>query len=470
MTNNHRIVRPAVIGLVALMVVCATFAFVLATSDSEATFAQWNKGDKFALKGERNLGLDLDLTYGMLKFGDGDSYIRNATLSGASVSGYTGTVALFEVTDVTADEYVLTVTVVSNLTLAAKLSMNCDLVQPGSYIDSWSYMFSTNPDNLLNLSQAPTFEGTYGFDTQLAAASNSTYTVHMEKSTMALKSIAVEMTSYAKGYFNMDNYANTTDYWDGDNYIDLMNITSYDSFKSNISMDLSMSGSLDFEPYITMLKDGPEQNDLWEQTSFMNGTFNWKGVVDMTNLPANITDAMFNEKMAEYGITGFPIDLAKIYNPDSSGMAINNGTLEIEAQEVNPEFSCLGFKTVDDPVYGSIEVTRYGFRNASQENYLELWYYPQKGYLVGIEGHTPPTYNDMVITYDMKSVGVADAQEDVDAIIDQVSHGMTYDQLTQTVTPDSGSSGISQMLLVALGAVAVAVVGVIAFVLLRKKQ
>lgn len=59
MTINNRTARPAVIGLVALMVVCATFTILFVTSDSEASFASWNKGDKFALKGERNLGLNL---------------------------------------------------------------------------------------------------------------------------------------------------------------------------------------------------------------------------------------------------------------------------------------------------------------------------------------------------------------------------------------------------------------------------
>jgi hypothetical protein len=468
MTIINRTARPAVIGLVALMVVCATFTIVFVTSDSEATFASWNEGDKFALKGERDLGLNLETTNGMLVFADETSWLRNASLNDARMSGYTGTVTIFEVTDVTSDEYVLEATVASNISLAATLSLDGKLISTGLYITDWDDGYSHNPDNIMNISEATSVDGTFGFDTKIAAASNGTYVIHLEKSTMAIKSIDMEMTAYARGYLNVDNYANTTSDYDYANDIDTVNITSYDSFDSPISMDLSMSGSLDFEPYLTVLKDNPAKGDFWEQTSYVNGSFSWAGIFDMAGLPSNITDMFFDEDLAESGITGFPIDLAKIYNPSGSGIPVDNGTLEIEAMEVNPEFSCLGDATIDDPVYGTIDITKFGFRNASLDNYLQLWYYPEKGYIVGMEFHTPPAIYGLSLTFDMKSIPVGDAQQVADTIIDQVSEEQTYEEVAQTIS--SGEGGIPQMLLIALGVVAVAVVGVVGFFLLRKKK
>lgn len=468
MTINNRTARPAVIGLVALMVVCATFTILFVTSDSEASFASWNKGDKFALKGERDLGLNLETTNGMLVFADETSWLRDAKLNDARMSGYTGTVAIFEVTEVTSDEYVVTMTVASNISLAATLSLDGKLVQPGLYITDWDEGYSENPDNILNISEATTADGTFGFDTKIAAASNSTYVIHLEKSTMAMKSIDMEMTAYARGYVNMDNYANTTYDYDWMNDIDTINITSYDSFESPVTLDLSMSGSLDFEPYLPVIKDNPSTGDLWEQTCYLNGSFSWTGVFNVAGLPSNITDMIFSENLAKSGITGFPVDLAKIYNPGGSGIPVDNGTLEIDSVPVNPEFSCLGQATIDDPVYGTIDINKFGFRNASLENYLQLWYYPEKGYLAGIEFHTPPAMYEISMTFDMKSIPVGDAQQVADTIIGQVTEEQTYDQVSQTLS--SGEGGIPQMLLIALGVVAVAVVCVAGFLLLRKKK
>lgn len=468
MTIINRTARPVMIGLMALMVVCATFTIMFVTSDSEASFAAWNEGDKFALKGERNLGLNLETTNGMLVFADETSWLRNANLNDARMIGYTGTVAIFEVTDVTSNEYVVTMTVASNISLAATLSLEGQLIQPGLYISDWDEGYSHNPDNILNISEAATVDGTFGFDTKIAAASNSTYVLHLEKTTMAIKSIDMEMTAYARGYLKVDNYANTSYDYDWVNQIDTLNITSYDSFDSPITLDLSMSGNLDFDPYLEIIKENPSEGDFWEQTCYLNGSFSWTGVFNMAGLPSNITDMIFNEDLVESGITGFPIDLAKFYNPGSSGIPVDNGTLELDSMEVNPEFSCLGSATIDDPVYGTIDITKFGFRNASLENYLQLWYYPEKGYLVGIELHTPPAMYDISMTFDMKSIPVGEAQQLADTIIGQVSEEQTYDQVSQSLS--SGEGGIPQMLLIALGVVAVAVVGIAGFLLLRKKK
>ena len=468
MTKYHGIAGPTVLGLVALLLVSATFTVVLSTSESEAAFASFNEGDKWALKGERNLGIDVDALNGLISIRDDETWFKDAMFRSANLVGYLSTVALFEITDVTSDEYVLKVTMVHNLSLAASLSMDGELLQPGSYISDWDEGWSSNPDGLLNLSEATFIDGEFGFDTKLAAAANETIIVHLERSSMAVKSMEIDMTAYARGYLNVDNFPNTTTDWDSVNAIDLLNVTSYETFDSTLIMDVAMSGNIEFEPYMAMVQDMPASEAFWEQTTYMNGTFNWDGIVDIAGLPANITNMWFNEDMAEAGITGFPIDLAKIYNPSGSGIPVDNGTLEIEAVDVNPEFSNLGYTTIDDPVYGAIDIYRLGFRNASLDNYVELWYYPAEGYLVGASIITPPMVFDLSFSFDMKTIPVASAQADVDAMVEQITEEKTYDQVVQSIGGGE-QGGISQTLLLALGAVAVVVVGVVAFLLMRKK-
>lgn len=457
----------------AAMLTCAIFVTVFATNDAEASLPTYAKGDKFALKGEKDLSLGYYSVNQLFTFGDDDTWFRNMVIDNASMKGYMSSVMFFEVVDVTDDEYVMKVAYAQNLTLAIKYFMTGELVNPGEYITYWDYSAS-NPDDLINISDADTTIGTVGIDAKLAMGANGTYIVHMQKSDMAIKSVEMTSFMYARGYFEAKNLPNVTEDEEGEypfSYIETMTIGDYESYKINISLDLNLSGHMSFNPYITAIQDNPAEGSTWEVETFVNGSYTFAGMLDITGLPERITDRLFTNDTAEWGITGFPIDLAKTHAPAdmSDDFPINNGTIEISDYEMGFEFCNIGNKVINDPVYGNITIYRLGFGDDPESSELEVWYYPAEGYLVGIELNYPLYYFGAKMKLDMKSVSVDDAKKAISDISDQVSKKKTYDQI-DNAADKKGSDLMSFLPIIAVIAVAiVAVVGVF-FVMKRKSK
>ncbi|MDW5564355.1 MAG: hypothetical protein SA339_14165 [Methanomassiliicoccus sp.] len=470
MASKARLAKPLVaIALVAMMT-CAIFISVFATTNAQASFATFEKGDKFALKGEKDFSLGYYSVNQLFAFGNDETWLRDATVDNASLNGYMSSAMVYEVIDVTADEYVMKIVTAQNVSMSVQLLLTGELVDTGSYITDWDEGYSTNPNGLMNISEATAHLDTFGFDAKLVAGSNATYIVHMQKSDMAIKSVDMVSSTYARGHLSTYNFPNTTTDSDSDNSIETMNVTSYQSLNGNITMDLEMTGQMTFDPYVAMVKDAPAEGSNWETETYVNGTFNWTGLLDVTGLPDSVTDEIFTDDAAEHGITGFPIDLAKYHNSDAD-LAIDNGTAKIVAEHAHFEFSNLGNEVVNDPVYGNITIYRMGFNNATKDNYLEAWYYPAKGCLVGIELNYP-IQKIAKLHLDMKTVATADAEKSITAISDQVNGKKAYEEVNAVTDVDASSSSNSLSdLLPIIGLIAVVLVVVVgaAFFLLKRK-
>jgi len=451
------------IAMSALMT-CAVLLCAFATTNAQASFATFNVGDKFALMGEQDLDIEIYSKNKLFSFGDEEQdWFRNAVIDNASLNGYIRSVMVCEILEVTDTEYVMKIVAAQNLTLNAELLATGELVEEGSYIEDWWYTGPENPDGLLNLSEANTAVAQFGFTAQLVLGAHETFLVHLQKSDMAVKSVEIDARAYARGHVDVKNIPDVDRYYR--NYTDFINITSYKSFSSDVSLDLSLSGDLDFDPYLTLVRDGPAVNSTWEVETTINGTFSWTGILDITGLPAEIEDNIFGSDAEEHGITGFPLDLAKIYGIGP----IDNGTLEIPGMYASFELCNLGNKAIDDPVYGNIDIYRLGFNNATERNFFQLWYYPAKGYLVGMELKYPlPIISNMNLNIGMKSVPVADAEKSISGISGQIDDKQTYDQVN-AASPKGGDSPMDLLPIIALVAVgAIAVVGIV-FFMKRKK-
>lgn len=465
MASLRRPFRPLVAITMSAMMTFAVFICAFAATDAQASYASYSVGDKFALMGEQDLDIGMYSKNKLLSFGNEErDWYRNAVIDNASLNGHLRSVIICEVLEVTDSEYVMKIVAAQNLTLDAELFATGELVEPGSYIEYWSDGWSENPDGRLNLSEANAAVAQFGFAAQIAFGAHETYLVHLQKSDMAVKSVDVDARAYARGHIDVKNYPETEYYYK--NNTDIKNITAYRSFSSDLALDLSLSGDLKFDPYLTMLRDGPAVNSTWEVETLINGTFTWTGMLDITGLPAEAIDKMFDGNAAEHGVTGFPIDLAKIYGVGP----FNNGTMELVGTDASFEFCNLGNQAISDPVYGNIDIYRLGFNNATEKNFFQLWYYPAKGYIVGMEMKYPMPISSVNLNIGMRSVPVADAEKSISGISGQIDGKQTYEQVNAASPQGPKDDGLMGLLpiiaLVAIGAIAV--VGIV-FFMKRKK-
>jgi hypothetical protein len=465
MSFHGQMARSLSVVMVASMLMLTIVVGLMATP-AQASYATYEKGDKFAMKGEKDIKMSFTSMNQMVVLGDQESWLRDAVIENADLQAYVGSAAVFEIIEVTADEYVMRIDAAQNISISAVVEATGEMVPPGSYIYSWSSM-SKNPDGLLNLSEATGTLQPMGLDANMVMGVNETFTVHLQKSDLAIRSVQGSMDAYMRGHVDISNYPNNSVDYDLANARDVINITSYDSFSSNISMDLAANGSMSFQPALGIIKDSPAEGSTWKARSFVNASFVWSGVLNATGLPQNITDALFDAEAESWGVTGFPIDLAKIYNPDSSGPQIDNGTLSINNVEVEFEFSNLGNLDLVDPIYGNITAYRQGFDNASDDNNFELWYYPAEGAFVGAKLKVP-FIGSSTIVVSMASANVEEARSTTDAIADQVANRMTYDEVNAPAP--QGFFDDPMNILLVIGLIAIAGIAVAGFVLWKKKH
>jgi len=449
-------------AIVATMVISCSFAVLLVTPTADAAMAELNTGDKWALAGEKDLTLDFESINALFSIGNWEEdWYRNATITEAYLHGATASAAVFEVIDVTADQYVIKVTGTQNLSLALAFMMSGDLVEEGEYITDWDYM-STNPLGLKNISEAETFNALFGAEGNLAMAMSETIVLTVNKVNMTISEMDVNAKLYARAHIVLNNYPNDTT--PIDNYTNdytSINITEYISCISDISLDLDLTGEMTFEPYLQVLADSVAEGDSWDSECFMNGTLNWTGTLNAIGLPEELTDMLFGDEAAEWGVTGFPIDLAKIYNPGSSGPQIDNGTLEFN-ETISPEYYNYENKTITDPVYGSIFVNVFGY-----DDFLTWTYCPSNGAIVAMS--IMREVGPVNIKLDMTSVPIAEAEELMDTIDGQIEHKTAYDDLAPKATTSSGIT-IGLELLVILVVIASVVCILVGFFVGSKKR
>ncbi len=454
------------------MMLCAVFTVIFASSESTAAFSTWNKGDKWALKGEKDLGAAYRSMNELFTIGNDEMLVSNLTINDVSVAGYTGVYILFEVTDVSATEYVLKITAVQNFSMASSFSGSGEFIGPGSYIETWyegGYYQSLNPDNLENMSDASRAVQDIGYDVKLAAGVKEIAVLKLDIATMAIKSMTMEASSYARGYVNVVNYPNTTTGWDSVNERYLENIT-YETFDSNITLDAQFTGEITFDPAFGLLADSPAEGSSWEPESGVNITGTVSGSMDVQGLTPNIEGLIFDDYLDEAekcGITGFPIDFAGIYSPDPDKV-INNGTVSITNKTIEPKYTNLKNKTIDDPVFGSIAVNEIGWYTGGSSNYLTYYYYPAKGYIVGTQTLVSSGQVNLVLS--TKSVSVADAQGAVDSISTQMEAKMTYDEVVESTKGTGGNASSDLLIIIAVAAIALLIAIGALYVLVYRRR
>jgi len=195
------------------------------------------------------------------------------------------------------------------------------------------------------------------------------------------------------------------------------------------------------------------------------------GSANVGNLPAGIRDLYFTSSgAAQWGITGFPLNLAGIHNPDSDGIPIHDGTIETSSGPLATHMVYLRNKNVND-VSGSVEAREYGLQQGGSTDVFTFLLNPANGHTVGSTSIVP--MGDAQVMFTTHATAVGTTQTAITKINTQVAEKQSYATVTgDTSVPDGSgtSSGISSDMLIIGAVVAIVAVGAVAGVVVMRRK
>ena len=413
----------------------------------------WQVGDKWALAGEKDIGQIWDGTFGPLinsSFSNSGPP-TNMTLTSTSFHGKMMMYALFEVTAVTASNVTIQIKIVANLTISANMAVNGNFPAPGFYNFS-----SSNTPTYVNKDIT--------VSSQMAAGSSGTITVVMASDTMAIKSFDATVSSYMKGYIAATN---SPDY--AYNQAHTEAVLSYGTLNSPIDVNALTGMHAVFSPAIQVISDTMTVGEVRVTTSNVTASETISGIANIGSLPAIWREAYFTPSAAQWGMTGFPMDLAKIYNPYPDGIPIDNGTIATSSGPTGTNIAYLRDKTVDDAVSGSVVAREYGLQSGGSTDVFSFLLNPANGHALGSTSTIPMGQTQMIFTTHATAVG--STQTAISAIDKQVAERQSYATVTGTTGGTTGGAlGISSDLLIIIVVIVIVAVAVIAGVVVMRRK
>lgn len=501
-------------GAIIIMVTMLIAAFPLCSENAQAAIPVWEEGDKWALSGEKDIGELYDSMENYLldsiRQDLGVSYVTNLDLKRSDFVGNTSINMIFEIIKVTDTEYHLEVSYSGVMDLSGAYLASGKFVVPGSYItdyydgyygyyygyyyDGYSnsygyyyydsfgtpqpavpgYYYDHNLEALVAIPHEnyPRIEDSYRSTREMTmemtaiAGAYGTATIVIDRGEMGIKKVETSATSYSKGSIKTTNYPlieyiESSDPYNRDSMVRL-EYKSYD-----LSWDGVATGTLKtvFSNPAIFIPDPVEQGDIWKIRTTMTNSGTYDGNFDVSGLSSKDEEKIFTDSLAQYGLTGFPIDIGNLLIPGSNGR-FENGKLEPTSNNIDAEMTCLRIKNYNDPIAGNIEVaevTQYSEYETSAPA-VSLYYCPESGRIVRID----TTYNAGGIGLNLRasSASVEDALDAHNAAVKQVE---TRSDVTITAS-DIANAQQNEMLTYGLVATVVATLVVVSAVFMMRKK
>jgi len=313
----------------------------------------WEEGTKWAYGTESDIGAEFaDELEGLSTMLEGET---GGTVNELSIDGEVGMWLLFEVSDVTSTEYVLSATMAGRVSLDATISVTADMDKAGTY--AWD----EEPEQE---------EMTVFVDASVDAALVIEVETTFDKSTMAIKSIDLSVKINAALDFEAENIPNSD--WDWDNFTQTV---WYDDYDISAELEMSLDMLLEFDPALNLWDFPLDEGDQWTVSSTATLSGSMSGLLDVRGLPEDMEDELFNEEFVEEtGITGFPIRFEELNADDSP---FNNGEIEETSEEIELELRCTDVFTEDDAFWGDITVYEINVVDTP----MMFYYSPQVGFM-----------------------------------------------------------------------------------------
>lgn len=371
---------------------------------AEATPPTWEEGDAWAMGFERDLGAE---------FADEISSIEEALQGLADVElenfdadGNAAFYLVFEVTEETATNYILTGDMGQKLLFTLNVQLTAMLPDEGTY----------------DLGDEPSMsEKTITVDASIDYALWVHAEAEIVKPSMAVESISIEIHGSAEVEASVENFPNIG------NDEDQMSV-SYENMDIWLAVDVDIAIDIDFEPALDIFQFPFNVGDEWTVMSnaTLSGTID--GYLDATGLPEEATQGLFSDPvMVANGINGFPIELDQLTIDEEDGPQISNGVFEPSTVPIEFDLACISSNLVTLPNWGQVQV--YILETSDGERFR---YSPDIKFMTNMEVDFEQLFGDM--------------GDDIPVDIPDVTEFVDEDEMTMgSVTPSTALNNIQEI-------------------------
>ena len=433
----------ALFSALLFMFLLSAMAVPVFASTPTAEAPEWSVGDRWAFGADTDVGAEFDeiltnLT-NMLEMTDEVDEVNEMSLSGGTEFWM-----LFEVTEVTADEYVMEMDMATSVALDATVSITADLPVAGTY------NYSDDPVTALI-----TVDADVGVDATLVVNVEVTY----DKDTMAVKSVAIEATIRAEADFVANNLPQSDDDW--------MNMTetiSYEDYDVHGELQVNFDMALEFDPGLNLYDFPLSLDEVWWSNFTATFSGHLTGFLDIQGLPEEMEENIFSEEFVnQTGISEFPIVFEDI--GDMGAIPFDNGIIEefVTPETLDMRMRCTDYFMVNDTFHGEIGV--YEIQVGSGDSPLFIYYSDEVGFMASFAMDTEEMdLPEGIVTADMTTMAAVDpdvAEDNIAEISDRQA----------AVDEDSGMLGFfTDAPYLGIILVAVIIVVVVAAVFLIRKK
>ncbi|OPY32600.1 MAG: hypothetical protein A4E32_01182 [Methanomassiliicoccales archaeon PtaU1.Bin124] len=447
--------RKTILIAISIALMMGACPFLASGQASAATSVPtWSVGDSWALAGSKDVGVMYSsIDENWLKNSIYDSYADNATILSHSANGSMDMSVVFEVTAVSATTYTVTVTFGASLYLSFSQSVSGDMPVAGHY-----YTWTMSPSaEKVDIQNAPEAKKTITGSAKFAAATNGTIVLTVQKADMAIVSAKIGASSYAKGSITLTNFP-MTEY--GYTYGDSMVNVTYADVNAGINANMVLSAMSTLDTPLIAVPAGMNVGDDWYLSDAMITSGQITGSIDITGVP-DAYKANVNQALAQYGITGFPINLADLTNGATSGFIYDHGQFSGSDQSISAHVTYARNKNVPDA--NGVNVNCIGLTSDTESYYLD----PANMHLLASDATFELGSTEIILS--LHAVPVATADTSITNVEHQVTDRSTYEDITGATSTGGGSIDSTTIILIVVVA-AVAVFLVVAFLFLRRRK
>ncbi len=437
------------ISALAVTMLLVAFMPLASAEPASAPAPAWNQGDQWGYSSKLYLDpaeTEITDTIDEAIIGMGGSIEK--MVFNATMESY----IYVKVTEVTADEYVLTAVFCSKMSAMADVKVKVLMPAEGTYD------MGTDPP-MENI----TIQVVLDTDYLVFQSTNIT----LDRTTLAIKNI----DSFNMLKFNLDVEIDNMPSFDSMYYEGTSQTIKYEDYDISGEAAVFLNMTADFSPALNLYDFPLAVGEEWQANSMVTLNGDLSGMIDVQGLPEGTLEEISD---ADDEVE-FPIDLGEYTGEFGEGLSMTNGTLDEVSEQINAELKCTGMLEVaeEEVTNGTIQI----FEVSVNDGEMKFYYSPDLNFFHSVDATSTLVTDNMGEIGDDLPIEIPTDQEAMMSMeyqpasetaqkIESIS-GYEVDGVENDSDPDSGLPFMFVGVVIVLAALAV-VAGVLMYRKMKK--